>query len=337
MSEDHGQDPPPLGSEHTSKVPNAKRPKPRPPQGFRDKSFVPGKSLPTYTGPYSVGTFEIECAAREPRKFSHISRKGQPALKLETVLMTVYYPAALETHDPLRRNHHMSRELWLGRPRLGMVAGYSRFISIPPALTWPFFVPVLFTKLPAYRNAGIARHWAPAVDTKSGGVHIKTEHGEEPGGLGTEEPTFPLIVFSHGLGGTRTMYSSICGEFASYGFVVCSVEHRDGSGPRTYINHTNAEDERGEQRKQDAHVDYLFPKDNPFDTSPINDKGVDVELRGAQIDLRMAEIEEAYEILRLINNGDGQKVAEKNFRREGFVGSSSHGLDGVRASHSRHW
>ena len=27
-------------------------------------------------------------------------------------------------------------------------------------------------------------------------------------------------------------------QLASYGNIVCAVEHRDGSGPRTYINHS---------------------------------------------------------------------------------------------------
>ena len=71
---------------------------------------------------------------------------------------------------------------------------------------------------------------------KQEGKKVKIEGGEKPEGA-DDMPTFPLIMFSHGLGGTATMYSSVCGEFASYGFVVCAVEHRDGSGPRTYVNH----------------------------------------------------------------------------------------------------
>lgn len=139
------------------------------------------------------------------------------------------------------------------------------------------------------------------------------------------------------------MYSSVCGEFASYGFIVIAVEHRDGSGPRTYINHAK----RGEGSASDLEtrgkldhdphqkergysiIDYIFPKDNPLDTSPLNEKGVDTELRDAQKDLRLAEIEEAYGVFTEIIKGNGQMISDKNLRRKGYKGSSRHGLEGV--------
>mmetsp|Transcript_12485 Transcript_12485/g.14563 ORF Transcript_12485/g.14563 Transcript_12485/m.14563 type:complete len:381 (+) Transcript_12485:107-1249(+) len=51
----------------------------------------------------------------------------------------------------------------------------------------------------------------------------------------------PVVIFSHGLGGSAEMYSKFCGDVASHGFIVIAVEHEDHSG--SYFQ--NAEGEVG--------------------------------------------------------------------------------------------
>lgn len=125
-----------------------------------------------------------------------------------------------------------------------------------------------------------------------------------------------------------------------------SIEHRDGSGPRTFINlprpqthedlahkaHENDIDVASDDRKNGfSKMDYVFPKGNKKDTMPGNKQGVDGELRSAQIQLRLAEIEEAYHVMKLLCTGRGSEIEAANLRNkaDGAKGGSRRALHGV--------
>lgn len=49
-------------------------------------------------GPYDVSTLEIEIPVRDPRVIAeHFKIGGQPVFKLDSVLVTLFYPAAKGT------------------------------------------------------------------------------------------------------------------------------------------------------------------------------------------------------------------------------------------------
>ena len=287
---------------------------------------------------------DIEVPARTPKTVSDIKRDGHYILGLETVLLTIYYPAAQGSCSGRAPSGQSkwSRQTWLPRPRILVSQGYGKFAGIGN-LILPFFgATSMFTKLPAYRNARLAQHWPPFEDLHEACRNFKNASGPAPE-VAAENPCFPLVIFSHGLGGSRTAYSSLCGEFASYGFVCVAVEHRDGSGARTFVNHAREGEGSMDEREKSGGidhlpeqqengfdmVDYVWSKNDPMDTSPNSEKGPDIKLRKAQINLRMSEVEEAYLVLCEIAGGNGEEVAKRSLRSKGFIGGSSRDLHGV--------
>ena len=80
-------------------------------------------------------------------------------------------------------------------------------------------------------------------------------------------------------------------------------------------------------------VDFIFPQADKHDTSPGHT--IDVELRAAQVEMRLAEIDEAHHVLLEICSGNGKKIGEHNMRFKGAIGASSQGLAGIDWDYGR--
>jgi platelet-activating factor acetylhydrolase len=72
----------------------------------------------------------------------------------------------------------------------------------------------------------------------------------------------------------------MCGDFASHGCIVCAVEHRDGSGPITFVNlpgegsrdaPSTRKQKDNSTRTSSTRLEYVFPKGNADDTRPSNE------------------------------------------------------------------
>ncbi|XP_064196368.1 platelet-activating factor acetylhydrolase isoform X1 [Anguilla rostrata] len=116
---------------------------------------------------------------------------------------------------------------------------------------------------------------------------------------------YPLIVFSHGLGAFRTLYSAICAEMASQGFVVAAVEHRDESASATfYFQEKAVSEEQNQQATKNTHAAQSNLEEKWMYYRSLKTGEREFPLRNKQVKQRADECIKALDILTGINSGN---------------------------------
>ncbi|KAK7061916.1 SCF E3 ubiquitin ligase complex F-box protein GrrA [Favolaschia claudopus] len=217
-------------------------------------------NLRSARGAFPVGAVELRAPVPRIRVGTATLPTNEPALVLEEVAFTAYYPADLSCKPRPRRGLN-----WLVRPVRATLKGYVRFSGLPAWLLWPvLYLFGMRLKIPAYKNAPL--------------LH--------PG-----DGSWPLVIFSHGLVGSRTAYSQLCSEMAAAGKIVLAIEHRDGTGPACT---SRIPDDSGVLRERTVlycrEDDVVFPPETEEETTPRV-----LPLRVDQLVFRQQEVYRIYE------------------------------------------
>ncbi|KAF2362124.1 Platelet-activating factor acetylhydrolase-like [Trinorchestia longiramus] len=120
-------------------------------------------------------------------------------------------------------------------------------------------------------------------------------------GLLPGEKKLPVIVFSHGLAANRSLYSSVCSQLASHGFVVAALEHRDGSACGSFTL-----DDEGEK----VWLDFELHK--PGDQQIV--------LRSRQLGTRVEECMRTLSVLERMDAGGIKNELQSSFELEQLKG-----------------
>jgi len=105
----------------------------------------------------------------------------------------------------------------------------------------------------------------------------------------TRTKKWPVMFFSHGLGGSRNAYSHLLGSLSSHGVVVVAPDHRDGSAPMALI--------RG--AKEEEKVMRVEYRSMPHTTSREVEEG-----RNEQLRIRLWELGLAHDAMLKIERGE---------------------------------
>ncbi|NXT18645.1 PAFA acetylhydrolase, partial [Syrrhaptes paradoxus] len=118
---------------------------------------------------------------------------------------------------------------------------------------------------------------------------------------------YPLLIFSHGLGAFRTIYSAICIEMASQGFTVAAVEHRDESASATYYCKKKSISEPQEESTSNMEKEWIYYR-------KLKTGEEERCLRHKQVQQRAQECIKALNLILKINSGEEvTNVLHSNF------------------------
>ncbi|PNS15173.1 hypothetical protein CAC42_8174 [Sphaceloma murrayae] len=166
--------------------------------------FSPVPAFPPLPGPHLVGTVDVEIDVSEVRS-SVPKPEGAPS----TVAYRIFYPCEKPEHTP-------RAVYWIPSPQRENLANLVKYGGIGDRMASfiaAFPSPISHIHLPAIRAAPLL---APKTTTQR----------------------YPVTIFSHGLAGTRNLYSHLCASLASYGQIVIAASHRDGSAPIAHVRAT---------------------------------------------------------------------------------------------------
>ena len=213
--------------------------------------------LPKYPGPFQVGSLDVELPLSESKKFDIIETN------VETVLVRFFYPA----ESSVNGGKKAAAPSWLPQPSMEYAKGYANFLKQPVLPTSLVIALATYnTQIPATENA------APMTPPDS---------------------RLPVMIFSHGLGGSRNAYSQWCGSLASYGVFVAAIEHRDGTAPISVV-HAGSENQYAVPYRR-------IPEYNDHTK----------QYRTAQLQQRTFEVSKLVALIRDINHGKTFNVPEE--------------------------
>ncbi|KAI0075517.1 hypothetical protein K474DRAFT_1708946 [Panus rudis PR-1116 ss-1] len=265
---------------------------------------IVNRTLPNYSGPYPVGVCDVEVPVQR-QCFGHFKHNSMPdadsGISIDTVLFTLFYPA-----EPTDSNQRVALSRWFGNSSANSTNSDSlvrQKLSLNRSLfscflgfRYSFFYRLRQTIDGFLKMANRTPNWmyrTVVYPAAAAAIYGTTFPAVEHAPLKEAPPNtkWPLMIFSHGVGCSRLMYSAFCGEMASRGYVVAAIEHRDGTGPSTRIT------VNGEMRS----LDWLDWKDLSWpEQDPPKD---DTTLRHVQLDVRLAEADEVLTALEKITSG----------------------------------